>query len=456
MPRTVLIADDSPTIQRRASGILTGEGWEVVTVSNGVAAIKKLPSLKPLVALADVSMPGRDGYEVCQFIKQSPELKHVPVALIFSDDDPYEEGRAAQAGADGRIRKPFDAEELVKIVNRLAERAEAEAVARPVAPPAPRVAELHAPEAAFQEPPEAPPVSEANAAPVPEGIAFDQFVTEESAESPLQEPASAAELELELGPAPAGFEEPFAPPVAETESAPIVSPEPAASVEPELVEGISEAAEIEHEAEHVHPHADEHAHPTFFHAPEEIAEPVLSDAEELSVAEPSLTDSEPQAAEVAPPASQPVPSLTPEAVEAIDETPMIPPETAVPRPLEIETAEQPEPVAAETPPEAPAEGDRALEPPAMVPSTPEAAEAGSSSPLDSPPAAAAELPAESAPSIEPQEAATAASPTPLDADQILAVVRRVVIKMSPPALPASAIEEVTRRIADEVIAEMKP
>ena len=72
MPRLVLVADDSPTHQRRASGILTGEGLEVLTVSNGVAAIKKLPSINPALVLADVAMPGRDGYEVCEFVKNSP------------------------------------------------------------------------------------------------------------------------------------------------------------------------------------------------------------------------------------------------------------------------------------------------------------------------------------------------------------------------------------------------
>ena len=54
MGRTILVADDSPTVQKKASGILTGEGLDVVTVSNGVAAVKKLPSVNPLVVLADV------------------------------------------------------------------------------------------------------------------------------------------------------------------------------------------------------------------------------------------------------------------------------------------------------------------------------------------------------------------------------------------------------------------
>src|SRR6266487_2749108 len=95
--RKVLIADDSPTIQKRAGGILTGKGYEVVTVSNGVAAVRKLPTVMPLVVLADVAMPGKDGYEVCEFVKNHDVLKTVPVLLVFSEMDPVEEEKAARA-----------------------------------------------------------------------------------------------------------------------------------------------------------------------------------------------------------------------------------------------------------------------------------------------------------------------------------------------------------------------
>ena len=127
MARTILVADDSPTIQKKASGILTGEGLDVVTVSNGVAAVKKLKAISPLVVLADVSMPGKDGYEVCEFVKGSAEHRHVPVVLIFSDMDTYEEARGASAQADGRIRKPFDGAELIAIVSKFVAQAEAAA-----------------------------------------------------------------------------------------------------------------------------------------------------------------------------------------------------------------------------------------------------------------------------------------------------------------------------------------
>ena len=81
MGRTVLVADDSPSIQNKAKGILTGEGLEVVTVSNGVAAIKKLQTIRAALILADVSMPGRDGYAVLTAMDGVSALEVARVAL---------------------------------------------------------------------------------------------------------------------------------------------------------------------------------------------------------------------------------------------------------------------------------------------------------------------------------------------------------------------------------------
>ncbi len=125
MARLILLADDSPTIQRRAQTILEGEGFEVETVSNGVAAIKKLPKMQPVLVLADVSMPGKDGYEVCDYVKTSADLHHVPVLLVASDLEPYDELRGAQVGADGIIKKPFAAHDLIAMVARFAAHGEA-------------------------------------------------------------------------------------------------------------------------------------------------------------------------------------------------------------------------------------------------------------------------------------------------------------------------------------------
>ena len=130
MTRLILIADDSPIIQRKAQRILQDEGFEVQTVSNGVAAVKKLPTLQPVLVLADVSMPGKDGYEVCEFVKTSADLLHVPVLLVGSDLEPYDEQRGARVRADGIIKKPFTPHELIAAVSRFTGPAKA-----PASPP---------------------------------------------------------------------------------------------------------------------------------------------------------------------------------------------------------------------------------------------------------------------------------------------------------------------------------
>ena len=104
---------------------MQGEGFEVETVSNGVAAIKKLPKLQPILVLADVSMPGKDGYEVCDYVKTSAEFHYVPVLLVASDLEPYDERRGAQVGADGIIKKPFTAHDLMAMVAKFAALGEA-------------------------------------------------------------------------------------------------------------------------------------------------------------------------------------------------------------------------------------------------------------------------------------------------------------------------------------------
>jgi CheY-like chemotaxis protein len=126
MTGTILVADDNLTNQRTATEMLTQEGFEVVTVGNGMAALKKLSTLRPLVVLADVDMPGKDGYEVCEFVKHQPELSRVRVLLAVNDTDPYDQKRGARARADGIIKKPFDRKELVSVIIRYANEFEAQ------------------------------------------------------------------------------------------------------------------------------------------------------------------------------------------------------------------------------------------------------------------------------------------------------------------------------------------
>jgi CheY-like chemotaxis protein len=99
--------------------ILAADGIEVVAVSNGDACVKKLVELDVDMVLADVYMPGLDGYEVCERIKASPEHAGLPVVLLVGALEPFEPDRIAQVRADGVLRKPFEASAVLDVVRPL-------------------------------------------------------------------------------------------------------------------------------------------------------------------------------------------------------------------------------------------------------------------------------------------------------------------------------------------------
>ncbi|HUE22361.1 MAG TPA: response regulator [Bryobacteraceae bacterium] len=122
MPR-ILLADDSPHAQRMGERILTEEGFEVVTVSDGDSALLRLEDVDPDLVLAGVTMAHRSGYEICQYVKLSPRHKHVRVVLATGVKDHLDEGEARRAHADGIVQKPFQASILLQVVKPLVEMA---------------------------------------------------------------------------------------------------------------------------------------------------------------------------------------------------------------------------------------------------------------------------------------------------------------------------------------------
>jgi CheY-like chemotaxis protein len=105
--RKLLLADDSITIQKVVALTFADEGVEVVSVSNGRDAIDRLPEFRPDIVLADVFMPQVSGYEVCEFIKQNAQLRHIPVMLLVGSFEPFDEAEARRVGANETLTKPF-------------------------------------------------------------------------------------------------------------------------------------------------------------------------------------------------------------------------------------------------------------------------------------------------------------------------------------------------------------
>lgn len=121
----ILLADDSPHAQRMGERILADEGYEVVTVSDGDSALVRLEDVDPDLVVADLVMPKRTGYEVCQYVKISPRHRHTKVILTAGVQDAVDEAEVKRVGADGFLRKPFEASVLLAAVKPLVESAAA-------------------------------------------------------------------------------------------------------------------------------------------------------------------------------------------------------------------------------------------------------------------------------------------------------------------------------------------
>ncbi len=148
MPR-ILVADDNTNIQKMVVLAFEERGVDVVTVGNGEAAVRRIPDANPDLILADVFMPVRNGYEVCEFVKKDTRSAHVPVILLVGAFDPLDEKEARRVGADGVLKKPFVPPDplIAMVMSALeknpkvaAEMAKAREV--PVAPPPPPVMEI--------------------------------------------------------------------------------------------------------------------------------------------------------------------------------------------------------------------------------------------------------------------------------------------------------------------------
>ena len=122
MARKILLADDSVTAQNMGRKILADAGYDVITVNNGSAALKRITEIKPDLIVLDVYMPGYSGLEVCQRLKESAETAHIPVLLTVGKLEPFKPEEARRAKADAHIVKPFEASELLTAITRLEDR----------------------------------------------------------------------------------------------------------------------------------------------------------------------------------------------------------------------------------------------------------------------------------------------------------------------------------------------
>jgi len=122
LARKILLADDSVTAQNMGRKILTDAGYDVVTVNNGSAALKRVGEHKPDLIVLDVYMPGYSGLEVCARLKDAPDTARIPILLTVGKLEPFKPEEASRVRADAFIVKPFEASELLSALTRLEDR----------------------------------------------------------------------------------------------------------------------------------------------------------------------------------------------------------------------------------------------------------------------------------------------------------------------------------------------
>ncbi len=153
----ILLADDSPHAQRMGERILREEGFEVVSLTDGNAAMLRLADVDPDVIIADVFLPGKSGFELCRHVKSDPRFKHVRVVLTAGLLEPFDEDEAKRAGCDAILKKPFEASKVAGTIDPLVKEAQlarnqaaeeiplasppAVATAQPAEPELPKLAE---------------------------------------------------------------------------------------------------------------------------------------------------------------------------------------------------------------------------------------------------------------------------------------------------------------------------
>ena len=188
MSKKLLLADDSITIQKVIQITFAHEDYQLTITDNGDTALARAEELVPDLVLADVYMPGKNGYELCAAIKQSPVLQHIPVLLLAGSFEPFDEGKARAAGADAWIEKPFESQALIdkvaELLSAVPVTGATAAVLAPAAAPEPATKAVEPFADIFFEEPAAAPT-------VPEDFVFEELSAAEPDFEFIYEPSPA-------------------------------------------------------------------------------------------------------------------------------------------------------------------------------------------------------------------------------------------------------------------------
>ncbi len=120
--KTILVVDDEPDVQIYISTLLEDNGYATVTAKDGKEALEKVKESRPDLVTLDISMPETSGVRLYRDIKESAELKDIPVIIvtgITKDFERFISTRKQVPPPDGYISKPIDQDEMLKLVEKL-------------------------------------------------------------------------------------------------------------------------------------------------------------------------------------------------------------------------------------------------------------------------------------------------------------------------------------------------
>lgn len=119
MGKQVLLIEDEPNIIEAIRFILSRDGWEVKTHSNGHDAVDTVRLRKPDVVILDVMLPGKSGFDILTEIRADAELSHLPVLMLTARGQTKDREMAERAGASHYMTKPFSNAEILETVRNM-------------------------------------------------------------------------------------------------------------------------------------------------------------------------------------------------------------------------------------------------------------------------------------------------------------------------------------------------
>jgi DNA-binding response OmpR family regulator len=124
--KKILVADDDPGVRELCSVVLTNEGYQVVAAEDAATCIHLTRKEQPDLVLLDWMMPGVDGMDALRCLKRDGVTKHIPVVMLTALDGVPEIMVATFCGADSYVTKPFEVDDLLSLIGRFVQNAEAD------------------------------------------------------------------------------------------------------------------------------------------------------------------------------------------------------------------------------------------------------------------------------------------------------------------------------------------